>query len=133
MKWFSNRTISAFPDERAEQCVEYLSFSGERPERDSTVSLLYETIRDYPDEIEQHTYAKILRMDNQRINYWVSMFGNVLAINAVLAYDGTEQGMLANVLQNKNLLPEHYEFIDKKIDNTSRGIMNRQLLERKYE
>lgn len=132
MKWFANKKISSFPDERVNQFVDYLTFPGERPERESTITALYDTIRNYPDEIESHTYSKVLRMDNMQINYWISMFGSAEAINSVIKYTGTTQEMLNNVLNNKNLSQEHLADIEPLLDNSPKGDINKFLLQKRW-
>jgi len=131
MKWFSNKTISSFPGERAKQFVGYLGRSGELPERDSILSALFETIREHMDEIEDGTYAEILCLGSTYINHWISMFGTETIIDEVITHKHLEQTMIANLLQNPNLTNQHLTVLSGLTDRSNRGIMNSRIIREK--
>jgi hypothetical protein len=131
MKWFSNTPISTDPIERAEQCVKYLSSSAERPEREATIRLLLETVRE--SDLPVNLYTKIVSLDAFKVNFYLAMFGDEYAIDTLLGFDGLTQYLLSNILCNRNLKSRHYDLAAKRIDDSPKGERNRERLDRKIQ
>jgi|CXWL01.1.fsa_nt_gi hypothetical protein len=126
MKWFSHEPLSTDPDIFVDQCVGYLSKSGDMPERDITTRLLFDHLR--MQEVSYESYKKVVKLDAKSINYWLAMFGNSNAIEALLNNSPTDQGLLANLIRNKNIEKEHVPFIEQFLDDSEKGKLNRKIL-----
>lgn len=130
MKWFSNEPLSNDPDIFVDQCVHYLQRSGDLPERDITTRLLFDHIR--TTDVSYKSYKKIVSLENPNINFWLAMFGNEHAIEAILNGNPTDQGLLSNLIRNQSAEKRHYVFIEQFLDDSPKGILNKKLLEEFY-
>jgi hypothetical protein len=130
MKWFSNTQLSSDPIERAEQCADYLGRSGDLPEREGTAMVLLELVQNY--KLPINIYRKIVALDNPTINFWIAMFGNEDAITAIIENKWiVNQYILNNVLTNDNLSEDHFPKLDRLIDDSPKGILNREIYEQR--
>ena len=123
MKWFGNKTISPYPGERARQFVEYLSRSGDLPERDSIAAALFDTIRESLGEIEEDTLGAIYKLGYPRVSHWIAMFAPEETID-ILLKQKLEQTEVANLIQNDNITDAQLEALEALTDTSNRGIMN---------
>lgn len=127
MKWFSNVYVSPDPLERAQQCVTYLSRLGDLPEREATARLLLETVRE--ESLTADLYQKIVNLDVFKVNFYLAMFGSAEAIDALLKFSGLTQYLLNNILCNNNLQYRHLDKIRERIDDSPKGVRNKERLE----
>ena len=131
MKWLSKIQISVDPLVRAEQCIHYLNGVGERPEKEVTIEILLETIKE--EELTYELYKQIVRIGIQQINFWLAIFGNEDAIEALIGWDAISQEIISNMLRNQNLRPRHHVLIEMRLDNSPKGLLNKKLLESRHD
>jgi len=123
MKWFSKNPVPRDPTERVIACLEYLNRLEKMPERTATFRILEETVRD--NEFEGSLYNKIVRVNYAPINFRLGIFGPPDAVDALLEMKELTQELVSNILQNKRLLEKQLEAVDKVIDDSPKGRVNR--------
>ena len=132
MKWFHHKPLPTDPVELALECVQYLKRPGDLPERDSTINILFETIRE--NDLPGDVIKKVAKLGVIKISFWLAMHGSAEAISALLEMGIGDGGLLGNMLRNKNLKPEHLDEIESLLmEEDTKTPINQLLIKRRRD
>lgn len=125
MKWFGHMEISANANERALQCVKYVTSYADRPEREATVLLLLETLRKY--ELEDNVYVTCLKSNIKDAVSWCALNCKEDILYSIVN-EKLDQDTLAIIINNRNVSLGFLEKLNEFTDDSDRGLLNRKIL-----
>lgn len=114
MKWFGSVSISADPNKRALQCLDYLKYGDSRTEYESTKQLLLETIIDHGPELDQSTVELIMRLMDDKIRSAMCLTASESQLDIIVRI--APRQFTTDCYSNPNLKARHLSALDLDIE-----------------
>lgn len=131
MKWFTNYPTPKNDIELAEQAIDYLRKTGERPERYKTVTRLYKLISD--NKLPDLVLMKILDLNINQLTYRTITKATTPVLQFLIDSSTNDQKALAIALYNDNLTKKQAKQILQLCDDSPRGFSNKRIISEKWD